>query len=84
MEIKSFDEAFAETGYQYGADALELARFGWELHEKMLSETAPTAFAIRNDQGYWPGIYNERAVAKAVLAKGTPSHHEKIIALYER
>lgn len=31
---KTFEEAFAATGYQYGEDALEQVRLGWELATK--------------------------------------------------
>lgn len=44
---KTFEEAWAEKermGFQYGPDALEHVRFGWELHELHSAE------AIRRDE----------------------------------
>lgn len=40
-----------------------------------------TAFALRNDQGYWVGIWNDRATAEQIKAKGQPSHGERIVEL---
>lgn len=40
-----------------------------------------TAFALRNDQGYWCGIWNDRATAEQIKAKGQPSHSERIVEL---
>lgn len=45
--------------------------------------TKPTAYAIRNNQGYWCGIWHDEATARSVLAKGQPSHGETIVPLYE-
>ena len=39
----------------------------------------PTAFAVRNDQGYWVGIWNDREMAEHVLSKLPPSGNEAII-----
>lgn len=38
--MKTFEQAWAEKeaeGYQYGRDALEQVRFGWELRERQVS-----------------------------------------------
>lgn len=41
----------------------------------------PDAYAVRNDQGFWSGIWNDRDTALHVINKGQPSHHEKLVAL---
>ena len=40
------------------------------------------AYAIRNDQRYWAGIWNDKSIAELILAKGLTSHGEAIIPLY--
>jgi hypothetical protein len=42
----------------------------------------PIAFGIINDQGYWVGIWNDRYAAELVLARGQPTHGERIVPLY--
>lgn len=40
------------------------------------------AYAIRNDQGYWTGIWNTREMAEKILKRGQASHRECIVELY--
>lgn len=40
-----------------------------------------TAFGVRNDQGFWVGIWNDRETAAQVVSKGQPAHHEQVVAL---
>lgn len=42
----------------------------------------PDAYAVRNNEGYWCGIWNDRSIAEQVVAKGQPSHGEVIVELY--
>jgi len=41
------------------------------------------AYAVRNDQGYYVGIWNTREMAELGLAKGQPSHRERVVKLGE-
>jgi hypothetical protein len=43
--MKSFDQVWQETGYQYGADALENVKLGWELCFKHLNDEYSDLFA---------------------------------------
>lgn len=38
-----------------------------------------TAYAVRNNQGYWIGIWNDRETANQVRAKGI--HGERVVTL---
>jgi dCMP deaminase len=56
--MKTFEEAWAEkerAGYQYGSDALDLVRFGWQLHD---------ADKIQGDRPTWPETW--MAVARTM------------------
>lgn len=41
------------------------------------------AYAVRNNEGYWVGIWNDRASADIVLSKGQPTHGERVVVLCE-
>jgi len=41
----------------------------------------PDAYALRNDQGYWVGLWSSRETAESAKAKGQPSHNEQVVAL---
>jgi len=41
----------------------------------------PDAYAVRNDQGFWAGIWNDRETAESVKDKGQPAHKEQIVEL---
>ena len=43
----------------------------------------PYAYAVENDQGYIVGCWKDSSVAESVVAKGNPSHHERIVPLYD-
>ena len=45
------------------------------------SESSADAFAVRNDQGYWVGIWNDKAIAQSVVARSQPSHNEVIVPI---
>lgn len=47
----------------------------------LLAILQPAAYAVRNNQGYWAGIWNDRKTAELVQTKGQPDHGEKIIAV---
>lgn len=38
--MKTFEEVWEETGYQYGEDALENVKLGWELAFKEIQKIA--------------------------------------------
>ena len=47
--MTTFDEAWAKKvteGYQYGPDALEQVRFGWEIHEAEIAAAEADAMAL--------------------------------------
>jgi hypothetical protein len=46
-------------------------------------EATPCAYAVRNADGYWCGIWNTRATAEGVMARGQPSHGEQVVPLFE-
>lgn len=54
----------------------------YERRVERLVTAAPVAYAVRNDQGYWVGIWNTREEAERVRDKGVPSHDEIIVELY--
>lgn len=39
-------------------------------------------YGVRNDQGYWAGCWNDRAIAESVCAGQPESHHSEVIPLY--
>jgi len=48
-----------------------------------MSERKPDAYAVKNDQGYYAGIWRDLETAKNVLSKGQPSHNEVIVPMIE-
>lgn len=44
----------------------------------------PVYYAVRNNEGYWRGIWNDRAIAETIAASGQPSHGEQVVELVER
>lgn len=39
------------------------------------------AWAVRNNQGYWVGIWNDPSIARMVRSKGQQAHGERVVAL---
>lgn len=70
--MRTFDEVWAEQaakGYQYGPDALEGVRFGWELACQAPDELPPASFAggnINDHEGFF--AMGGRALWKALRA----------------
>lgn len=55
-----------------------------DLAEKMRNRhiaQEPIAYAVRNDQGYWVGIFNNEETANFVAGKGQPSHNQYVTPL---
>lgn len=48
--------------------------------------SAPAAvfYGVRNDQGFWAGLWNDRANAELVVSKGQRAHGERVVELVER
>lgn len=46
-----------------------------------LLDSAPDAYAVRNDQGFYSGVWRDLETAQSVLAKGQPSHNEVIVPM---
>ena len=62
--------------------ANEIDRLRAELEqerERARELETPTAFAVRNDQGYWVGVWNDREMAEHVISKLPPSGNEAIV-----
>lgn len=38
-----------------------------------------TAWAVRNNEGYWIGIWNDRETAERVKGEGQPSHGQQVV-----
>ncbi|HZF19469.1 MAG TPA: hypothetical protein VE008_07160 [Burkholderiales bacterium] len=45
-------------------------------------KTAPHGYAVENDQGYFVGIWKSQRIAEDMVAKGQPSHNERVVPLY--
>lgn len=56
-----------------------------EMCANFSKETGPTAYAVRNDQGYWIGIWNDSKTAKEIVErgkkKGQAAHNEQVVPL---
>lgn len=46
-----------------------------------LTSNAPSAdaWAVRNNQGYWVGIWNDKETAEKICAAGQPSHGQVVV-----
>src|SRR5688572_29439692 len=52
--------------------------------EAHITQRQPLAYGVRNDQGFWVGVWTTREAADYVKSKGQPSHHEEVVPLYDR
>lgn len=41
----------------------------------------PDAWAVRNNEGFWVGIWNDREIAESIAKRGQPSHGECILPM---
>lgn len=73
----------ASSSDEYDNDVDELLYVAAHMLENEFKKHNVAAYAVRNNQGYWVGIWNDESTAKHVISK-QPGGKDELVPIYYR